>query len=202
MGRSHGHCRGIHRHDPAFIAGIAQSPYHFEQIPRRQAHQRSRRRGSYGRIEQRVEMKKSHYLWLKNPQNLSPRQRTSWTTSLPHTSRPAAPIACASPSGALSPTGQRRRVPQTLVLVRHPQPSAGDDRSAARLVKRNWKRHNICAPDANRSRHRSRMPYRIPNLRFRAKSQASEILVPPYSCSIVSVERGPLARPVGSCFNY
>ena len=64
---------------PAFIKGVAREParrrHHFRQVPCRQAHQRRRRSGAPHRTEGTKPAARHPIFWLRNPANLSDRQR-------------------------------------------------------------------------------------------------------------------------------
>ena len=128
-GGAPGDRRGLHRHEPGLHQGHRRAPAqrrdHLRQVPCRQDRQRCGRSGAAGRTEAQAVLRGTRYIWLRNPANLSDRQRRRSTRCPRGISRPHAPIRSGLPS-RISTTSRRRgraRLPEEMVLLGHPQPA-------------------------------------------------------------------------------
>ena len=79
--RARGHQRSLHRHEPGLHQGRRRQPargrHHLRQVPCRQDHQRGRRPGPPRRTEDKSLLRGTRYIWLRNPANLSERQKAT-----------------------------------------------------------------------------------------------------------------------------
>src|SRR6267378_4411274 len=155
---SRGHRRGMHRHEPGLhrrhCRKPAQRPDHLRQIPRRQAHQRSRRRGSPGRTEEPRRTEEEPLPLAQEP--VQPVAAPARPVGQPLRREPQDRAGISHPPrlpGALRPAHQERRgVPQEMVLVGHPQPPAADDRRGTH-GQTPLERHSPLVPHQDRQRH-------------------------------------------------